>query len=299
MNVNPKHLLTHPDDCGQDEGMTLGELWRLVCSGWRLMLAGLLAALLVAGIFLVITPSRYEATVLVRIGKVGMVDAVAQARLVEPPDKSQERALGGVSGNVLSASLGWTGDERERLLKESYQVTVSGDESLRIRLRGYSPEDARRAVEASVAMLSDAHRALAEALIVQRSREHAGVVADIAEAEAFLRRIKPLAKEAVPLDKSRELVWLQALNGEMNQKSQLRTLRHKELALAEAMKPDHVTPTRAVEPAVVSSRPVEPKAQRVWVSAILGGVLLGLLLVTLRELTRSSYPGHISVSQDH
>lgn len=279
--------------------MTLGEMWREVCSGWRLMLAGLLTALLAAGVFLAITPSRYEATILVRIGRVGMVDAVAQARLVEPLDRTRERALGNVSDNVLSAFLGWTGDERERLLKESYQVTVSGDEALRIRLRGYSPEDARRAVEASAAMLSDAHRALAEAVAVQRSREYAGVVADIADAEAFLRRIKPLAKGAVPLDRSRELAWLQAVSSEMNQKSQLRGLRNKEMALTEAMKPEHVTPTRAVEPAVVSPRPVEPKAQRVWVSAILGGVLLGLLLVTLRALRHSSCRGRVSVGQDH
>lgn len=299
MNVNPKHLLNHTVACPQEEGMTLGEMWRVVCSGWRLMLAGLLTALLAAGVFLAITPSRYEATVLVRIGRVGMVDAVAQARLVEPLDRARERALGNVSDNVLSASLGWTGDERERLLKESYQVAVSGDEALRIRLRGYSPEDARRAVEASAAMLAGAHRALVEAMTIQRSREHAGVVADIAEAEALLRRIKPLAKEAVPLDRSRELAWLQAVNSEMNQKSQLRSLRDKEVALSEAMKPERATPTRAVGPVVVSSSPVEPKAQRVWVSAILGGVLLGLLLVTLRALTHSNYRGRISVIQDH
>lgn len=48
-----------------DEEMSLGDLWQMFCSGWQLMLGGVAVTLVAAGIYLVVTPSQYEATLVV------------------------------------------------------------------------------------------------------------------------------------------------------------------------------------------------------------------------------------------
>jgi hypothetical protein len=272
-----------------DEEVDLVDLWQMFCVGWRLMLVGLVLALGVTGIYLAMTPSQYEASLVVQVGQVGVAEGVRQ---VESPGDAIERMRGPGFENAVVESLGWKGDERERLFKYTYQVSLA-DRYLKIRLYGLSPDDARRAAETSLVVLADIHRGLAEAIVAKRDRELASLVAGIADAEAFLRRIEPLGKDISPNDHDGTLRWLLVVNEE---RSRLRTLRMQESAMKESMKPELTTPTMAIEPVVVSSQPVYPKVRQVWFFAIIGGLLLGVLLVSLRSFVRMSKENRASTT---
>jgi hypothetical protein len=261
-----------------DEEMSLVDLWQMLCAGWRLMLGSLAVVLSAAGIYLAMTPSQYEATLVVKIGQVGMAEGTQQ---IEAPSDAIERMQRPGFENAVVESLGWKGDERERLFKYTYQVTSPTDKYLKIRLYAFSPDDARHAAEASLAMLTDIHRGLAEAIMAKRDQGFASLVADITDAETFLHRIEPLGKDISPNDHEQAVIWLQAVKDE---KSRLRTLRMLENVMKESMKPEFTTPTMAIEPVIVSSQPVYPKAHRVWLFAAISGFLIGVLLVSLRSL---------------
>ena len=265
-----------------DEEMSLGDLWQMLCYGWYLILGSVVAALVVAGIYLAITPSQYEASLVIKVGQVGVAEGVQQ---IESADEVVQRMQDPGFIDAVVESLGWKGDTRERLFESSYQVTSPGTTSkrLNVRLYGFSPDDARRGAEASLVMLADIHRGLAKTIVARRDGEFANIVADIADAEAFLRRIEQLGKEVSPDGYERTVSRLQAAKDE---KSRLRALRLEESELKEAMKTELTTPTMAAGPVAVSMRPAYPKARRVWLFAAIGGLLLGSLLVSLRSIAR-------------
>lgn len=276
-------------DGSSDEEINLVELWRMFCAGWRLILGGLAFGLVVAAIYLAMTPSQYEATLVV---KVGQVVVAGEALQIEAPGDAIERMQEPGFKNAVVESLGWKGDERERLFKHTYQVTSPANKHLKIRLYGFSPEDAKRATEASLTALADIHRGLADAIVAKRDprrdREFANIAADIADSEAFLQRIEARGKEISPA------IWLQAVKEE---RSRLRALRMQESAMKDSMKLDRTLPTMAAEAVVVSSQAVYPKARRVWLLAVIGGLLLGVLLSLLHSLSRMSKENRAPVNQ--
>ena len=278
--MNQSKCMLH--EGSSDEEMSLGDLWQMLCSGWYLILGGVAVTLVAAGIYLAVTPSQYEASLVAKVGQVGLVEGV---RHIESANEVVQRMQDPGFIDAVVKSLGWKGDARERLFKSSYQITSPGPASKRLNIRvyGFSTDDARRAAEASLVMLADIHRGLAKTIVARRDREFANIVADIADAEAFLRRIKQLGKEASPDGYERAVSWLQAVKDE---KSRLRVLRLEESELKEAMKPIFTMPTMAAGPVAVSTQPVYPKARRVWLFAAIGGLLLGALLVSLRPIAR-------------
>ncbi len=134
-----------------------------------------------------------------------------------------------------------------------------------------------------MAVLADRHRMLAEEVVVTRNRKFSNLVADISEAEIFLHRIESLGNGISLNDRDRIISWLKTVNDE---KSRLRDLRMQESGLKESMEPELNTLTMAAEPVVISSLPVYPKTRRVWIFAAIGGLLLGVLLVSLRLIIR-------------
>ena len=262
--------------------MSLLDMWHMLLAGWRLVLLGLVAALVAAAGYLSTTPEQYEGTLLVRVGQVGAAGSVQQ---IEAASDAVERMQSPAFQEAVVESLGWKRDERERLFRNTFQATSSVSKHLKITLRAASPDDAKRAVEASLVVLSDMHEGMAESILAKRDRELVNVAADILDSEAFLRRMESLGKEIPSGDRQSVLLWLQAVKDE---KSRLRLLRLRERAMKESMKPELGASTMAAEPAAISKYPVHPKARRVWVFAVVGGLLLGVFLVLMRVLTREN-----------
>lgn len=273
-----------PDSLSNEE-MNLLDLWQMFRAGWRLILIGLVAGLAVAGGYLAMTPGQHEATLLVKVGHMGVAASLQQ---IEAVDDTIKRLQTPDFEKTVVKSLGWNGDARERLFSSSLQATSEGDKHIKIRLRSFAPDDARHAAEATFAALASAHRDLVEAVVAKKEQELAATVAEIEDIEALLSRLERLlGRETPQSDLKGVLMWLQIkewLQITQSQKDRLRALRCQESAAREALGPESIVPTTVVEPIAVSDGPVSPKARRAWVLAGVGGLLLGVLLVTLRAL---------------
>lgn len=273
-----------PPDSPPNDEMSLLDLWQLLCAGWRLILGVLVAGLAVAGGYLAITPSQYEATVLIKVGQVPSVDSMGK---IEASGDVINRLLAPDFEKAVLESLSWNGDARERLFKSSLQATSPADAHIKIRLRSLTPGDARRAAEATFVMLEGAHRGLIKKVVANNEQQLAATVTEIADTETLLSRLEGLlGKETPQSDLQGVLMWLQIkewLQATKDQKDHLRTLRRQEKAAREALKSELTVPTAVVEPVVVSG-PVYPKARQAWLLGGFGGLFLGLLLDTLRSL---------------
>ncbi|HRE15484.1 MAG TPA: hypothetical protein PLW86_00235 [Rhodocyclaceae bacterium] len=271
--------------------ITLADLWKLGCAGWRLIVGALLIAWLAAGIYLAMVPSQYEATVLARVGQVGVAGVARdkQVGMVAWPQQIEDDAgvilrMGGTEfRNAVLDSLGWKEDERGRLLQNSYQISNSASRHLKIKVRGLTANDARQAAVASLAVLADIHKGLSEKIGARISRELSKVESDIADSEAFLRSMDQSAQGKVR--SGSDMAAANVLKIIKDERSNLRELYALQHALKEAMGPDLTTPTMAVEPVVVSDMPVYPKERGVWFFATAVGFLLGVFLVTLRSIS--------------
>lgn len=265
--------------------MNFCDLWRMLRAGWWLLLTGLVVGIFAAGLYLATTPKQYEASLLVKVGRVAYPDAVKQ---IEAAGYVVRQLKMPSFQKAVLASLGWNGETRERLFTATFQVTSPANAHVKIRLRSSTPDDAGRAVEAIFARLEASHRALIKKVVSNNEKELASIVSEIADTEAVLNRLERLlGKETPQSDLQGVLMWLQIkewLQLTQAQKERLRTLRRREIAIREALNPELTVPTALVEPVVVSDRPVLPKARRVWVLAGIGGVLLGIFLVALRSL---------------
>lgn len=274
-----------PSGPSSNDELSFRDLWQMLCEAWRLVLVGLTAGLVIAGGYLAMTPNQYEAAMLIKLGQVGAVDSVRQ---IEASRDVVERLQSPAFEMAVLESLGWNGDARGDLYKSSLRATTPRDKYIEVRLRGLTPNDARRAAEGTFIMLEGAHRSLIKKVVAKNEQQLAATVAEIADTEALLRRLERLLGKAAPQsDLQGVLMWLQIrewLQITQNQKDHLRNLRLQEKAVREALNPELTASTAVIEPVMVSGSPVYPKARQAWILAGIGGLLLGVLLVALRSL---------------
>lgn len=268
---------TSPDSL-QAANVSFDELLPMLCGNWYLVLIALMLALGAATIYLAVAPGRYEAVLTVKIGRVGLAEGLQQ---IEATGEAIARMREPEFESAVIRSVGWKGDEREHLFKNTYQVTSSSDKYLTIRLQSFSQADAKRAVEASFTALADIHRELQVTILAKRGHELARIVNDIADAEAFLNRIGPIGKEISPNDRELIMRWLQLVKDE---KSRLRSLRVMESTLRESMRPELIVLTRIIDSVVVSDEPIYPRARRVWIFSVISGFFVGVFLISMRVL---------------
>jgi hypothetical protein len=261
--------------------MSLGDLARVLCAGWRLILGALAATLLLTGFYLAVTPKQHEATLIVRLGQIGVVKGVRQ---IEDDANASARIQGPEFQSAVIESLGWKGDKRAKLLKSSFQVSNPSSGLLKIRVRGFSPDEARQAADASRAVLVGIHNSLAKSITALRERDLSNAQSAIADAEAFLRDTQGLGQRG--RNSASEMAAVNLLRATKEEKSRLRELHALQADLKEAMSPELNKPTSALEPALVSDTPTYPNPRRVWLFATFAGLLLGLLLVTVRSINR-------------
>lgn len=270
--------LTISDRSQANDEMTLLELWQMFCTGWRWMLGGLLTGLTVAAVYLAMVPNQYEANLLIKVGRVPLVDSV---QLIEAPGDVIKRLQAPDFGKAVLESLGWTDDACGRLFISSLQATSPADEHVKIRLRSLTPADARLAAEAVFNMVEGAHRVVIKKVVANNEQQLADTVSEIADTEALRGRLERIGKDIPPDDRLELLTWLQIMK---EQKRRLRDLNRQESLLRETLKPESMIPTAFVEPLVVSPGAVYPQARRIWLLSGIGGLLLGVLLITLRSL---------------
>lgn len=266
-----------------DDEISLYKGWLILRDGWRWLLLGLLVGFLGAAAYLAVTPPQYEVTASIKIGQVGQVgqvveslaDAIRRLRLVSFQD-------------AVLKSIGWSNDGKDRLYRTSFQATEDNG-LIVLKLRAWSPHDARTAGEATVAQLATQHRYLPLARIaIEKTRtDAANLSTDIREVEFLLSRLHRLDK-TIPASNIREQLTLISMTE--NYRIRLRAMRKEEEKLKEWLASQPITATATIEPPSVSDVPVFPKMRQTLLFAGFGGFLLGLLAVMLRCWRRDELP---------
>ena len=265
-----------------DDGVSILEMWQLFVSNWRLMLGGLVAALFVAGTYIALTPKQYEVTLVVSIGQVGVPGGVEQ---IESAKDAVERMRAPKFINAVMGSLAWKGDERERLFRETYLVNSDGPASkyLNVRVLGIDPDGVSQAVSECLELLADNHRALSKYMVAARDEKLASITADIADTEVYLNRLELVAERISESNPEQNINMLQAMK---LAKSRLRDLRAQASAMKRSADPEINTQTMAAQPILISSVRADQKVRRVWIFAVIGGLLFGIFFVCLSAIIR-------------
>jgi uncharacterized protein involved in exopolysaccharide biosynthesis len=261
--------------------MSLGDLARMLGAGWRLILGALSATLLLTGFYLAVTPKQHEATLIVRLGQIGTAHGV---KPIEDANDVIARMQSLEFQRAVIESLGWKSDERAKLLRSSLRISNPASGKLNIRVRGFSTDEARQAVNASLAVLVGIHDEQSKRISALRNRDLSNVQSDIADSEAFLRDAQGLDQRG--RQSTSEMAATTLLKVTKDEKSRLRDLHARHADLKEAMRPELNKPTLPLEPAVVSDAPIYPNTRRVWLFAAFAGLALGLFLVTIRSINR-------------
>ena len=279
MNENMTHM-THMTHMEADE-ISLSELVEQVRQGWRQVLGAVLLCLAGAGAAIMVIPTTYEASALVKVGQVGQVGQV------EAPAEAVER--------MKTTAFVQEFEQQTKADKKMLVVAQPrGSALLQVQARGPSKEEAVRRVDAAVGLLVARHDAMAQPRITQ-------LRADLAE---FQKKLTLAESELQALDKV--LSPGAGVQGRVEQSSLalLTSLRIQKAAEAIALReavnvreagllPPATQPTMPIEAVVATDKPVAPRKALLLALGGVGGVVLGLMWVFIANGLRRATQGGV------
>jgi uncharacterized protein involved in exopolysaccharide biosynthesis len=145
-----------------------------------------------------------------------------------------------------------------------------------------------QAAATSVNLLSSAHKEMLDKIDHDKRMQISRIEFEIINSNAYLMSMQQVINTSNKLkDDLPTVTLMQFINLES---SRLRTLKMDRLDLIKALDSDLNKQTIAVE-AFVADHPVQPNVLRVWLFAILIGLILGMLIVIFRSLPPTSREG--------
>lgn len=283
------------------DGIGLFELVGLLWRGKGTLIAAvLLGGLLGLGAAALTAPS-WRATALVQIGQVGQTTPSAMnpagQELLESPARAIERVHDPVFTRALLSALGLPPDEpsdsREAaLIRGSLRAsTPKGSDLLELVVTGSSRDAARKAAEAAVALLANAHERIAEPTRLRIRGQLKAVSAEIEAATQEREKLREIAgrRDTVGIgNRFAENVLLGDLLSKKDR--ELRELRDRRLQLEEQLSASRTFPTSLLSDIHVPVRPTSPRRSLFAAGGAMVALFLALAWVLVRT-PRSASPG--------
>jgi len=232
----------------------------------------------IAKFYLIKHPNQYEATMQLIIGKIGADGS--SINLEKTEDLVERISSTDFIGRVLQ-SLGWDVNKHALLFRSSFQVIGRENGRLDIRLRGFTSQDARRAAETTLIIIQQEHAGIMELEVAKLEQRLAKTMVQIGEEEATLEQFKEMGGNIVSTDSLARLFCIKFIQQTKINLHNLRRLEANERKML-----DHAfrRQTKLSQPVSVTANPIYPKAHRIWGLALVTGLLLGVLMVTVRLL---------------
>jgi LPS O-antigen subunit length determinant protein (WzzB/FepE family) len=271
------------------EGQALRLLWA------RRGLVSLFALVFAAGALALslMSANAWESTAVVRLGQVGQTGQVGQAgpTLVEPIARAvsrvQMRRFQDSTLEELHLPSG-ENDRVARLYRRSLAAKpTTGTDLVAVEVRGFSPDEARRLLQATVDHLSRVHSEIAAPSIRNLQAQAAQVGDQLASSQNEITQMRVLeqaGQKAAGGGRFDERVYLAGVIAKRLE--DVRLLTHQKDALDEQLNPARTYPTSLVDPVRVDPKPVSPKPLRNTLLALLVGGLFGAFVVFLLDLFR-------------
>jgi hypothetical protein len=263
------------------------DLWRILRREWRWFLAVLAVVLGAAIFFAQMAHPRWEATAWIRPGQLGLAPAGLDPR-VEPFQRVVERVQTVEFQEGVLHDLGISPRSREgHLYRGSFDLDPSPYAGLlKLTVRGYSPQQAQRFVQASFEHLQRLHEGLlAEPLDLARGRlqqAQAQLADATAERDRLRQAIVPAQGAGAP--NRQDLLFASMALASSNQ--EIRELERKVSDLKAELSATYSYQTTLVWPVHVPDRPVYPNRMLIRGAGLVFGLGFGLVAAVARNAWR-------------
>ena len=286
-------MLTTNQDALAREEFSLAELVRILRAhaGWVVGIPAILAAVTLA--IQLMTPRQWEAGLAVRMGQVGQVGATGpSSEYIEPIPRSVERMKQDAFQDAVLTELAIPTDEknpRAALYKKSLRIRqIEYTDTIEVRVRGFSPDEAMRSAEATVKHLRDVHAHLTEPTLQRLKRQLAEVRGEMdriqAEREVLVRKAEEKSRAGVGFA---EKLLFDNMIYQMG--VQRRDLEVRALAYEENLGPLRTWETAALDKTFVGKKPVARQTPlRVVLAGLVGLSLGGFVALIINALKRSA-----------
>jgi hypothetical protein len=263
---------------------------------YRLMLP-LVAGPVIAFVFALTVPKQWEGKTVLQVGQVYTASDQQQTTPIESPVRTIERVRLTQFQDTILRRLGLPTDpavnEEADLIRSSAAARlIRSADLVEISVRGFSPADAKRYVEAYQAELIAVHQKLAQPSFDRIAAEIAQTGANLSAAQERRQRLQKLAEEQLKngvAGKFSESVLLSDLVSKND--DELRRLERQKMTLQEQASPQRTFNTRPIGDLDISKRPVWPKKSTFVIVGGAAGLLLGLAWAFWRERRRRQVAG--------
>ncbi|WP_248883949.1 Wzz/FepE/Etk N-terminal domain-containing protein [Acidithiobacillus acidisediminis] len=266
-NQNPITIqLAYPNPPPPDDEISLRDLWQRLWKRKVSILAITILAVLLALVYLALTPSQYQSSAMVQIGEVG-----------GQPLESGPLLASQLYNQYLPINTVLAKKQLPRL--ESVVADKDNSRVLTLESRGKTPQQAQEFLDKIVQqLLSTQQKQYGDAVKVQKTQLEE-VQKDYRSIRHQIETPSPLGKGAdVPLAAISQSQRLSALSGMLAQIG----------ALQEKLSATQTNPTVVTLSARYNPIPVSPKRAVILVLAFIGGLMLGVFVALLRGLPQHS-----------
>jgi len=259
----------------QDDEISLWDIVNFLKEGWVWLSGGLIAGLIGAVGFVVVSPTQYEASAVIQPATVGMPTTTMKGAEVEPVAQTLERLkLATFYTDELVKICQAT--NRQSLAAAIKASLVKGNALIQLNYRASSAAVAEACVNAVVGQLTQSQTTISEPLIKTLEEQLVLTKKQLTEAEGFQAQLE---KRATSSADGASLLMLNTLS----KREEIARLQKLVVDQKVQMSPPITQPMQLLEPIYVPDRAVFPKLLPVLAGGLFGGLVLGGLVFFVRR----------------
>ena len=262
-----------------DDELSLLDLIAFVQKNIRVLLSGALIGGVLGLVITFVLPEQWEASALVRVGQFGSAEGVG--RPIEPLLLTLDRIKGKSFQDDVLKSLGIGGEEAIKFTSyyDSLKVKLEKSESISIALRGTSPNEVKRNMNAVVHQLKNIHIRMAKPTLDRWHQELASIDAELEKASIEAERLTKLMNRQPEVFSEKSFPQAVLLNNILiTREGGLRSMRDRKRILEEQLSPERTFDTDILGQVAISAKPVFPKKSLFTIAGCIVGLFLAVLL---------------------
>lgn len=269
-----------------DNELNLLELVAFIKQNFRILLGGALIGSLLGLAMTFIYPTEWEASALVRIGRLGNVESGGNS--IEPALQLVDRIKSKSFQNEVLKELGISiteGNTKAEMFRDTLKVKLEKSELINLTLRSTSPDEAKQHIAAIIHDLKNIHERMSTPTLNRWQQELASIEEELKRASTESERLtKSLASPAEAVSENSFSQSVLLSNILIAREGELRNFRERKRILEEQLSPERSFATNVLGRIEVSTKPVFPKKSLFVIVGLVVGLLLGGLLSMLKSI---------------
>lgn len=222
--------------------LSLEDLVIFIRKNCYVLLGGALSGLVLGLVITCMLPTKWEASVQVRIGKLHDV-------FIEPPSQLIARLDNGPFKYNVLKSLNIRGADRTELLYDSLKIQIEKNDLISISLQAFSFNEASRYLSAVIDKIKKDHRTMADPMINRLSRELASIELQLNRVQSEEDKLPSLLQKGIDhVDNKNLSQYMLALGILAIRNEQIRILNDKKQELEEQLSPERTFSTELLRP---------------------------------------------------